>query len=76
MVLHGILQMLQRVTMGSDTNKEYGCTIYNNYGRKNSDLSNIRKQIKAFDTDNNDISDYVIISGNLILIHMVNIRWK
>lgn len=34
---------------------------------KNSDLSNIRKQIKAFDTDNNDISDYVIISGNFNL---------
>lgn len=55
------------VAMGSDTNKEYGCTIFNNYRRKNSDLSNIRKQIKAFDTDNNDISDYVIISGNFNL---------
>lgn len=34
---------------------------------KNSDLSDIRKQIKAIDTDNNDISDYVIISGNFNL---------
>ncbi|MDY4029162.1 MAG: hypothetical protein SOY46_07905 [Butyrivibrio crossotus] len=34
---------------------------------KNSDLSNIKKQIKAFDTDNNDISDYLIISGNFNL---------
>lgn len=34
---------------------------------KSSDLSDIRKQIKAFDTDNKDISDYVIISGNFNL---------
>lgn len=34
---------------------------------KSSDLSDIRKQIKAFDTDNKDISDYVIISGNFDL---------
>ena len=34
---------------------------------KSSDLSDIRKQIKAFDTENNDISDYVIISGNFDL---------